>query len=155
MLSLLDRGFVYAIAQVRGGQELGRRWYDSGRLLEKHNTFNDFIDVAKGLTELGYAEAGAIAAEGRSAGGELMGVIANQAPELFGAIVAGAVLALWIIGGIASTHVPAIGSPGSASAAALPLTPLNGCIRQKGRGAKKSYSVPSWAAAPSSWIENA
>jgi oligopeptidase B len=87
--SLVDRGFAYAIAHIRGGDDLGHGWYQDGKLAKRANAFNDFIDVARGLVGLGYAKEGAIAAEGRSAGGELMGVIANQAPELWGAIVAG------------------------------------------------------------------
>ena len=87
--SLVDRGFAYAIAHVRGGDDLGHGWYQDGKLAKRTNAFNDFVDVARGLVALGYAKEGAIAAEGRSAGGELMGVIANQAPELWGAIVAG------------------------------------------------------------------
>jgi oligopeptidase B len=87
--SLVDRGFAYAIAHIRGGDDLGHGWYQDGKLAKRANVFNDFIDVARGLVGLGYAKEGAIAAEGRSAGGELMGVIANQAPELWGAIVAG------------------------------------------------------------------
>jgi oligopeptidase B len=87
-LSLLDRGFVYAIAQVRGGQELGRRWYDSGRLLEKRHTFEDFIDVTRFLVGAGYADPSRVFARGGSAGGLLVAAIANMAPELYRAIVA-------------------------------------------------------------------
>ena len=87
--SLVDRGIAFAIAHIRGGDDLGHGWYLDGKLAKRANAFNDFIDAARGLVELGYAKPGAIAAEGRSAGGELMGVIANQAPELWGAIVAG------------------------------------------------------------------
>lgn len=87
LLSLLDRGFVYAIAQVRGGQELGRRWYDSGRLLNKRNSFNDFIDVTDHLVAQGYADPRRVFASGSSAGGLLMGVIANEVPERYRAIV--------------------------------------------------------------------
>jgi oligopeptidase B len=72
VLSLLDRGFVYAIAQVRGGQELGRRWYDSGRLLNKRNTFTDFIDATRFLLEEGYADPERVFAGGGSAGGLLV-----------------------------------------------------------------------------------
>ncbi len=88
VLSLLDRGFVYAIAQVRGGQELGRRWYDSGRLLAKQHSFDDFVDVTRFLVGEGYADAGRVFARGGSAGGLLVGAVANQAPELYRAIVA-------------------------------------------------------------------
>jgi len=87
-LSLLDRGFVYAIAQVRGGQELGRRWYDDGRLLHKQNTFNDFVDATRFLVKQGYADPKRVFAEGGSAGGLLMGAIANQAPGDYAGIVA-------------------------------------------------------------------
>ena len=80
-LSLLDRGFVYAIAHVRGGQELGRRWYDGGRLLNKRNTFTDFIDVTRHLVAEGYADPKRVFALGGSAGGLLMGAIANMAPR--------------------------------------------------------------------------
>ena len=87
-LSLLDRGFVYAIAHVRGGQEMGRRWYDQGRLLKKINTFTDFIDVTRFLVQEGYADPKRVAAMGGSAGGLLMGAVANMAPGDYQAIVA-------------------------------------------------------------------
>ena len=87
-LSLLDRGFVYAIVHVRGGEELGRHWYDDGKLLNKKNTFYDFIDGSKFLVEEGYADACNVFAAGASAGGLLMGVIANEAPELYKGIIA-------------------------------------------------------------------
>jgi oligopeptidase B len=87
-LSLLDRGFVCAIAHVRGGGELGRAWYDDGKLAHKANTFTDFIACAEALVADGYTSAGQIVARGGSAGGLLMGVIANLRPELFAAIVA-------------------------------------------------------------------
>ena len=82
-LSLLDRGMVYAIAHVRGGQELGRRWYEDGKLLKKVNTFNDFIDVRDFLVREGYAAPDRVAAHGGSAGGLLMGAVANMAPDKF------------------------------------------------------------------------
>jgi len=88
LLSLLDRGFVYAIAQVRGGQELGRRWYDSGRLLGKRNSFNDFIDATRFLVREGYADPRRVFARGGSAGGLLMGAVVNQAPADYRAVVA-------------------------------------------------------------------
>jgi len=88
VLSLLDRGFVYAVAQVRGGQELGRRWYDSGRLLQKQNSFTDFIDVTRHLVREGYADPARVFARGGSAGGLLMGAIANLAPQDYKALVA-------------------------------------------------------------------
>jgi len=80
-LSLLDRGFVYVIAHIRGSEMLGRHWYDTGKKEHKQNTFNDFIDVTKALVEQGYGAKGKIFASGGSAGGLLMGAIANQAPE--------------------------------------------------------------------------
>jgi oligopeptidase B len=88
LLSLLDRGFVYAIAHVRGGQEIGRRWYDQGRLLNKTNTFTDFIDVTRFLVQEGYADPKRMSAMGGSAGGLLMGAVANMAPGDYRAIVA-------------------------------------------------------------------
>ncbi|MFL6548208.1 MAG: S9 family peptidase, partial [Povalibacter sp.] len=87
-LSLLDRGFVYVLAHVRGGQELGRRWYDSGRLLKKWNTFFDFIDVTRYLIEHRYTRAGRVYASGGSAGGLLIGAVMNTAPEYYGGAVA-------------------------------------------------------------------
>ncbi len=87
-LSLLDRGFVFAIAHVRGGQEWGRDWYDQGRVLAKKNTFNDFIDVSEYLLETGWCRQGGLVAHGGSAGGLLMGVIANQRPRLYSVIIA-------------------------------------------------------------------
>jgi oligopeptidase B len=87
-LSLLDRGFVYAIAHVRGGQEMGRAWYDLGRKLHKKNSFNDFIDVTHALVERGYAAKDKVFAMGGSAGGLLMGAIANMSGDDYRAIVA-------------------------------------------------------------------
>jgi len=87
-LSLLNRGFVYAIAHIRGGQELGRAWYDAGRLAHKWNTFNDFVDVTDHLVANDYAAHGKIVAAGGSAGGLLMGVIANVAADRYRALVA-------------------------------------------------------------------
>jgi len=86
--SLIDRGYIYAIAHIRGGDDLGYNWYLQGKLKERTNTFNDFVDVAKGLIERNYTRAGRIAAQGGSAGGELMGAIVNSDPELWGAVVA-------------------------------------------------------------------
>jgi oligopeptidase B len=88
LLSLLDRGFVYAIAQVRGGQELGRHWYDDGRLLRKRNTFHDFVDVTRFLVREGYADPHRVFARGGSAGGLLVGAVANMAPGDYAGIVA-------------------------------------------------------------------
>lgn len=87
-LSLVDRGFAYAIAHIRGGDDLGYQWYLDGKLMKRTNTFNDFVDAARALCELGYTSKGRISASGGSAGGELMGAVVNQAPELFGAVVA-------------------------------------------------------------------
>jgi oligopeptidase B len=88
-LSLVDRGMIYAIAHVRGGDDLGRAWYLAGKTTARKNTFNDFIDVAKGLIAAKYTSAGKISIEGRSAGGQVMGVVYNEAPELWGAVLAG------------------------------------------------------------------
>jgi oligopeptidase B len=87
-VSLMDRGFVLAIAHVRGGQELGRSWYDDGRLRHKINTFTDFIDVTRFLVQRGYVAADKVFAEGGSAGGLLMGAVANMAPKDYRGIVA-------------------------------------------------------------------
>jgi len=88
VLSLLDRGFVYAIAHVRGGQEMGRAWYENGKLLSKQNTFNDFVDSTRFLVKQRYADPNRVFAWGASAGGLLMGAIANQAPQDYRGIVA-------------------------------------------------------------------
>ncbi|MBK7519546.1 MAG: S9 family peptidase [Gammaproteobacteria bacterium] len=87
-LSLLDRGFVFAIAHVRGGQELGRGWYEDGKLLNKQNTFSDFVDVTRFLVKERYADPKRVFANGVSAGGLLMGAIANQAPRDYRGIIA-------------------------------------------------------------------
>jgi oligopeptidase B len=87
-LSLLDRGVVFAIAHVRGGGEMGRAWYEDGRMEHKQNTFSDFIAGARHLLDAGIARPGALAGRGGSAGGLLIGAVANQAPELFRALVA-------------------------------------------------------------------
>jgi oligopeptidase B len=87
-LSLLDRGFVYAVAHVRGGQYLGRAWYESGKLLNKKNTFFDFIDTAKFLIAKNYTSSQHLYAEGGSAGGLLMGAVVNYNPELFKGVIA-------------------------------------------------------------------
>lgn len=108
-LSLLDRGFAYAIAHIRGGDELGYGWYEAGKLDHRTNTFNDFVDVAKGLIASGYTTAGHISISGGSAGGELMGAVANQAPELFRAVV---------------LHVPFVDVLNTMLDADLPLTPI-------------------------------
>jgi oligopeptidase B len=87
-LSLLDRGFVYAMAHVRGGEDLGRRWYETGKLLDKRNTFTDFIKCAEFLIQEGYTSASHLYAEGGSAGGLLVGAVANMRPDLFHGIIA-------------------------------------------------------------------
>jgi len=87
-LSLLDRGFIFAIAHIRGGEDLGRQWYEDGKLLKKKNTFTDFIDCSKFLIAENYTSPLHLYAEGGSAGGLLMGVIANMAPELYNGIIA-------------------------------------------------------------------
>ncbi len=88
LLSLLDRGFVYAIAHVRGGQELGRQWYEDGKLLNKKNTFNDFIDCAEFLIDEGYTLSDRLFARGGSAGGLLVGAVVNDRPDLFRGVIA-------------------------------------------------------------------
>ena len=87
-LSLLDRGFIFAIAHVRGGGEMGREWYENGRLLHKRNTFDDFIACAQHLVAQGYTVPDRLAIRGRSAGGLLIGAVLNQRPDLFGCAVA-------------------------------------------------------------------
>ena len=87
-LSLLDRGFVYALAHIRGGQYLGRQWYEDGKLLKKINTFTDFIDCSKHLIENNYTSADHLYAMGGSAGGLLMGAVVNMAPELYNGVIA-------------------------------------------------------------------
>lgn len=107
-LSLVDRGFAYAIAHIRGGDDLGRRWYLQGKLFERTNTFNDFVDVGRGLIAKGYTAEGKVTASGGSAGGELMGAIINQDPAQYGAIVA---------------HVPFVDVLNTMLNEKLPLTP--------------------------------
>ncbi|MGX7951119.1 S9 family peptidase [Tsuneonella sp. HG249] len=107
-LSLVDRGFAYAIAHIRGGDDLGRAWYKGGKLDRRTNTFTDFVDVARGLIERGYTEEGRISASGGSAGGGLMGAVVNSDPELWGAVVA---------------HVPFVDVLATMLDASLPLTP--------------------------------
>ncbi|MGI8645133.1 MAG: prolyl oligopeptidase family serine peptidase [Nocardioides sp.] len=87
-LSLLDRGAAFAIAHVRGGGEMGRRWYDGGKLEHKQHTFSDFVASARHLVETGWTVPDRVVAEGGSAGGLLMGAVVNQAPEMFGGVVA-------------------------------------------------------------------
>jgi oligopeptidase B len=106
-LSLLDRGVVIAIAHIRGGQEMGRAWYEDGKLFKKKNTFTDFIDVTDFLVAKGYAAKDRVAAEGGSAGGLLMGAVANLAGEKYKAIVA---------------HVPFVDVVTTMLDASIPLT---------------------------------
>ena len=107
-LSLVDRGFIYAIAHIRGGDDLGRNWYLQGKLMQRSNTFNDFVDVAKGLIAKGYTGKGRVTASGGSAGGELMGAVVNSNPDLWGAVVA---------------HVPFVDVLNTMQDESLPLTP--------------------------------
>jgi oligopeptidase B len=99
---------AFAIAHIRGGDDLGQQWYLDGKLGKRSNTFNDFVDVARGLVAQGWTEAGRIAIAGGSAGGELMGVVVNDAPELWGAVAA---------------HVPFVDVLNTMLDATLPLTP--------------------------------
>ena len=108
-LSLLNRGFVYAIAHVRGGSEMGRHWYESGKFLQKKNTFLDFVGCAQHLIAKNYTRAGNIAISGGSAGGLLVGATINLKPELFKAAIA---------------HVPFVDVLNTMMDATLPLTPL-------------------------------
>ena len=108
-LSLLDRGFIFTIAHVRGGDDLGYHWYEAGKLDKRTNTFNDFVDVARHLIERGYGREGRIAISGGSAGGQLMGAVVNQAPELWGAVAA---------------HVPFVDVLNTMLDDTLPLTPI-------------------------------
>lgn len=107
-LSLVDRGFAYAIAHIRGGDDMGRAWYKGGKREARENTFNDFVDVARGLCDLGYTAPGRISISGGSAGGELMGAVINSDPALWGAVVA---------------HVPFVDVLSTMLDESLPLTP--------------------------------
>ncbi|MFQ5534030.1 MAG: S9 family peptidase [Sphingomonadales bacterium] len=108
-LSLLDRGFAFAIAHIRGGDELGYHWYEGGKLFERTNTFHDFVDVARYLIDQGIAAPGNISISGGSAGGSLMGYVANSNPELWRAVVA---------------HVPFVDILNTMLDDSLPLTPI-------------------------------
>jgi oligopeptidase B len=88
MLSLLDRGFIYALAHIRGGEEMGREWYENGKLLKKKNTFTDFIDCSKFLIQQKFTSPQHLYAQGGSAGGLLMGAVINMAPELYNGVIA-------------------------------------------------------------------
>ncbi|WP_292960231.1 S9 family peptidase [Novosphingobium sp. UBA1939] len=107
-LSLVDRGFAYAIAHIRGGDDMGRAWYKAGKLEQRTNTFNDFVDVAQGLIARGFTQAGKISISGGSAGGELMGAVINSDPGLWGAVAA---------------HVPFVDVLNTMLDESLPLTP--------------------------------
>jgi oligopeptidase B len=87
ILPLLDKGFIFAVANIRGGSEMGREWYEDGKMLKKMNTFNDFIDSTKALINQGYGSPKKVFAMGGSAGGLLMGVIVNMEPELYKGII--------------------------------------------------------------------
>ena len=107
-LSLVDRGFAYAIAHIRGGDDMGRAWYKAGKREARTNTFHDFVDVAHGLIARGFTAPGKISISGGSAGGELMGAVINDAPQLWGAVVA---------------HVPFVDVLATMLDETLPLTP--------------------------------
>ena len=107
-LSLVDRGFAFAIAHIRGGDDLGQQWQLDGKLTKRWNAFTDFVDVAKGLIERGYSSEGRVCAAGGSAGGELMGVVVNTDPGIWGAIAA---------------HVPFVDVLNTMLDDSLPLTP--------------------------------
>ncbi|MSV35388.1 MAG: S9 family peptidase [Bryobacterales bacterium] len=107
VLSLINRGFAYAIAHIRGGMDMGKPWHEDGRLLKKKNTFTDFIAAAERLVELRYTSPGRLAITGGSAGGLLMGAVINMRPDLFAAVV---------------TRVPFVDSLNTALDASLPLT---------------------------------
>ena len=121
-LSLLNRGVVYGIVHVRGGEELGRQWYEDGKLLRKKNTFQDFIDATDALVEAGYGAKDKVIAMGGSAGGLLMGVIANEAPEKYLAIIA---------------HVPFVDVITTMNDPTIPLT--TGEYTEWGDPAEKTY----------------
>ncbi|MEZ5710019.1 MAG: S9 family peptidase [Blastomonas sp.] len=107
-LSLVDRGFAFAVAHIRGGDDLGRQWYLDGKLASRTNSFTDFVDCARGLIAQGYSAPGRVTASGGSAGGELMGAVVNSDPDLWGAVVA---------------HVPFVDVLNTMLDASLPLTP--------------------------------
>jgi len=109
VLSLLDRGIIFAIAHIRGGDDLGYHWYQDGKLQQRENTFNDFVDCTHHLINKGYTAAGKVLISGGSAGGELMGAVVNQAPQLYAAVAA---------------HVPFVDVLNTMLNADLPLTPM-------------------------------
>ena len=109
VFSLLDRGIIFAIAHIRGGDDLGYHWYQDGKLQQRENTFNDFVDCTHHLINKGYTAAGKVLISGGSAGGELMGAVVNQAPQLYAAVAA---------------HVPFVDVLNTMLNADLPLTPM-------------------------------
>lgn len=121
-VSLLDRGFIFAIAHVRGGGELGRHWYEQGKLLNKKNTFSDFIACAEHLTRRKYSSAGNIAISGGSAGGLLMGAATNMRPDLFRCVIA---------------HVPFVDVVTTMLDESIPLTVIE--FEEWGNPAEKKY----------------
>jgi len=121
-LSLLDRGFVYAIPHIRGGSELGRQWYEDGRQLRKKNTFTDFIAATEFLLREGYGKPGHVYAQGGSAGGLLMGAIANMRPDLYNGIIA---------------HVPFVDVVTTMQDTSIPLT--TGEFDEWGNPAEKKF----------------
>jgi len=122
VLSLLDRGFVYAHAHIRGGDEMGFEWYETSKFLNKKRTFNDFLTVGKSLIDKKYTSKGAIAIAGGSAGGMLIGVALNEQPDLFKAAVA---------------HVPFVDVLNTMLDDSLPLTP--GEFKEWGNPKQKQY----------------
>lgn len=109
ILSLINRGFIFALAHIRGGSELGYAWYEGGKLDQRTNTFNDFVDVARFLVAEKYTSKGRLAIAGGSAGGSLMGAVVNQAPQFWGAVAA---------------HVPFVDILNTMLDDSLPLTPI-------------------------------
>lgn len=107
-IAIADRGIVYAVAHTRGSADKGRAWYEDGKKLNKKNTFTDFINVTEGLIKMGYGKKGEVCMEGRSAGGMLMGTVANMRPDLYGSVIAG---------------VPFLDVVNTISDPSLPLTP--------------------------------
>ena len=122
IFTLIDRGFIFAIAHIRGGMEMGWNWYENGKLLCKKNTFTDFINCAEHLIQEKYTSEGNIVAEGRSAGGLLMGAITNMRPEMFKIVIA---------------HVPFVDALNTMLDDTLPLTPLE--YNEWGNPQKKEY----------------
>ena len=146
--SLIDRGFVYAIAHVRGGHEMGERWYEEGRVLNKRNTFTDFIAATQALIAQGYADPKAIFAQGRSAGGLLMGAVANMRPDLYAGIVA-EVPFVDVITTMSDASVPltTLGIPGmgqsrESSRSTITCCPIRRTTTSSGRTIRRCSSPP-------------